>query len=453
MANDLSAFIPEVWAAESLMILNQNLVAGNLVYRDFSNEIAAAGDVVNAVRPSKFYGTRKNDGDNVTTQNATATKVPVPLDQYQHVSFVIHDGDESKGLGSLVNTYLAPAVQGVAQAIDEAILGERYNFFTNSVGKLGTTATVSTVVGANTKLNEQLAPMTDRYMIVSPAVAGALQEISTFHEAQKVGDAGTALASGSLGMKFGLNLVMSQNCPTIGATDVVTTAINKTAGYAAGTTTIAVDSVASMAEGMWLTVAGDMTPQLITGCATTTTVTIYPGLKYAVENNATVTTYTGAQVNLTAGYAAAYAKVLNIDTTTLAPKIGQMISTGTTSSTLKLYSSIATVDSSLGTVPSTTRLGLNRPLTTGVSNNDQIGFGPAGEYSFAFHPNAIALVSRPLATPMAGTGALSAVANANGLSVRVTITYDGVAQGHRVTVDVLCGVKTLDTNLGVLVLS
>jgi len=32
--------------------------------------------------------------------------------------------------------------------------------------------------------------------------------------------------------------------------------------------------------------------------------------------------------------------------------------------------------------------------------------------------------------------------------LRVTITYDGEKQGHLVTVDILCGVKVLNTDLG-----
>ena len=42
--NSLDALIPELWAQESLAILEENMVAGQLVYRDFEDEIAAYGD-------------------------------------------------------------------------------------------------------------------------------------------------------------------------------------------------------------------------------------------------------------------------------------------------------------------------------------------------------------------------------------------------------------------------
>ena len=60
----------------------------------------------------------------------------------------------------------------------------------------------------------------------------------------------------------------------------------------------------------------------------------------------------------------------------------------------------------------------------------------------------MALVNRPLALPIPGTGARAGVANWNGLSMRVVMTYDGNKQGHLVTVDTLLGIKVLDTNLG-----
>lgn len=40
--NEGDAFIPEIWARQGLAILKENMVAGNLVHRDFSNQIATA---------------------------------------------------------------------------------------------------------------------------------------------------------------------------------------------------------------------------------------------------------------------------------------------------------------------------------------------------------------------------------------------------------------------------
>jgi len=98
-------------------------------------------------------------------------------------------------------------------------------------------------------------------------------------------------------------------------------------------------------------------------------------------------------------------------------------------------------------------LSTNRNLDAAIANDDVIGIGPAGEYGFGFHRNCMGLITRPLALPAAGTGARAAVANWNGYSVRVVITYNGNSQGHLVTVDLLAGVKTFDANMGTVVFS
>lgn len=447
-ANDNDAFIPEVWAKEGLRVLYENLVAAQLVHRDFSNEVANFGDVVNTRRPGKFTTARKTDTDSVETQDASATNVAVPLDQHHHVSFIIKDGEESKGMQSLIATYLEPAFMAVAQGIDEMVLGERYNFIGNLVGQLGSDPTIDTVIETGTKMDENLAPMMGRNMIVSPATRGALLGIDTFHEADKVGDDGTALREGSLGRKFGFQTHMSQNCKTIVAGDTRTGAINKTNGYAAGTTTIDVDGFsAAITNGSWITVAGDMRPQLVTGTtggATPSDITISPGLNSSVSNNATVTVYDPALINKSGGYDSGYTKTLTIDGLTLPPRTGQMVTVGATSvSAATKYGALST--------PTATELLLNRNLAASINNDAVLGLGPAGNWNFGFHRDAIALVTRPLQLPQSNL-ANSAVENLNGIGVRAVITYDGEAQGHRVTVDLLAGVKTLDTNLGCIML-
>jgi hypothetical protein len=436
-ANDNDCFVPEVWAQESLMVLENSMVAANLVHRDFSNEIASFGDVVNTRKPGTFTATRKGNTDDVTDQDASATNVAVPLDQHIHTTFVIKDGEESKSFKSLVDEYLQPAALSLAEAVDQIVLGQTYQFLGNAVGKLGTALTKDTVIAAREKLNALKCPVTGRNFIISPNQEGALLGIADFVNAEKVGDDGSALREGSVGRKFGLNTYMAQQTPSIVAAATATGAINAVGGYAVGTTALTVDGFsAAIATGGWVSVDGQ--PYKVagtTGGATPTVITIdAPGLRVAVANDAVVSSFAPSQVNLVAGYAAGWYKGIVYDTTA-GIKVGQLVS-----SAAGLYSAIGGTTS--------TSLVLDRPLAAAVADDAVLGRGPAGEYGFAFHKNALALVTRPLATPRKGTGALSSVASFNGLGLRVTITYDGKAQGHRVTLDMLAGVKVLDTALG-----
>src|SRR5690606_6857656 len=78
---------------------------------------------------------------------------------------------------------------------------------------------------------------------------------------------------------------------------------------------------------------------------------------------------------------------------------------------------------------------------------------PAVTKNLAFHRNAFALVSRPLATAAPGQtpGAVqSTVFDEDfGLAMRTTMSYDAKKLATLVTVDVLFGVKTLDADLAV----
>ena len=123
--NDNTAFIPELWASEGLAILQENMVIANLVHRDFENEIRQFGDVVNTRRPGTFQIRRKADGDPLQNQDASATNVKVPLDQWFYTSFTIKDGEASKSFQDLVDIYLRPGMMTIARSVDRAVSGPR----------------------------------------------------------------------------------------------------------------------------------------------------------------------------------------------------------------------------------------------------------------------------------------------------------------------------------------
>lgn len=445
--NDLEALIPELWANESLAILEENMVASMLVHRDFEDEVAQFGDTVNTRRPGEFKAKRKGVNDDVTIQDANSTNVAVKLDQHIHTSFLIRDGEESKAFKDLVIEYLDPAVLSIAQAVDKVVLGQFPHFLGNATGTLGDLS------GANAKgrildtrnvMNINKAHVQGRNMLWSPNGETAALNTEIFLTADKVGDEGTALREASLGRKLGFDHYMAQNMSDTSDPDVAATgAIDSVTGYLAGASVLAVDGFsAAIPNNSWISVGGSPLRVVSTvGGATPTSITVAsPGLTVAVADDAVVTSYGGTLANGT--FPSGYSKGIAVDGFTVPPAVGQFLTIG--DSPLSAKYTIIEVDGS--------EITLDRPLEVAIADDEAINIGPGGSYNLAIHKNALSLVTRPLAPPAAGAGALSAVVNFNGLAMRAVITYNGTKQGHLVTLDMLCGVKVLDENLGAVLL-
>ncbi len=450
-SNDLGPFVPEVWAQDALMILEEELVVANLVQRNHSDVIQDFGDTVNIPAPARFKMVRKGADDNVTVQAATAAKIPVVLNQHGHISFNIKDSEQSKSYKDLYNQYLIPQIKGLARGIEETILGEKYNFINNIVGQLGSPITRSTMVGATELMDQLKIPPGEWNMVVSTGAKGDLLSIPDFTDADRVADGGRAIRTANIGGILGFNIYMTQLNRQISAGSTLTEAtVNLSGGYDAGTTAVVCSAFdPDPVPGEWCTIGGDMTPQFITDyVASTNTLTISPGLQYAVDNGAAVKVYVAGAINEGDGYGLNYAKTMAVNGFTVAPKLGQLMSFGTSVAGRELGGVLDSVSS-----PTTTTLDSTQALATAKANAALVGLGPAGDYSWLFQRDAVALVSRPLATPRPEFGAKSFVVSYGGLSFRITMQYQGTGQGLLVTGDLLYGVKTLDANRGALLLA
>lgn len=451
-ANDNTALIPEFWANEALMRLRSNMVVANRVYTDYSPMVARFGETVHAHRPGSYVSKRKTDADEVTDQDATVSQIDVKLDQHLHISIVLKDGEESKTFKDLASYHLGPIIDAHSEMVDRIILGQYSQFLGNCYGKLGGLSSSTAreyILGTRGVMNKRKAPMMGRDLFWNPDSETQALSLPDFTNANTVGDDGTRLREASMGRLLGFNHFMGQNMATVaaGTIDVGETgAVNNAGGYPVGTTSLTVDGFSgTLSPNQWITIDG--VPYRVvtaTGVATTAITIPAPGLQYAVANDAVINSYGAGAVDLVAGYASGYSKEIVYDTFTLDPAVGQLVTFGT-DPTSPIYTIVA-VDTTAKTIT------LDRPLEAALANDDEIYGGPAGAFNMALHRNAIAIVSRPLAMPQAGTGALSAVASDNGIGMRATITYDGKAQGHRITIDFLFGIKVLDTNLGAVLL-
>jgi hypothetical protein len=429
------------------------MVMANLVHRDFSMEVANFGDVVNTRRPGSFRTRRKVDADSIDLQDATATLVTVPLDQHIYVSFTIKDGEASKSFQDLVQTYIAPGMQGVARTIDRVLCGQVHRFFANPVGKLSqltSTTAKNTLLEARETLNKNLAYPQGRRVVLGPSAETAMLQTDLFLKANERGDGGLALQEAALGRVLGFDTYMDQNQPGITSGADTYTAGATNAAYAVGATAVtATGAIVGSANGEFVTIEDDGQPRWILTTADSTTLNLDAGLKYAAANADVITVYKHCDVD--GAHAAGYSKGITLDgyTATKVPQVGQLVAFGVTAGTRHTYTIVDAYENP--TNASQTIVWLDRPLAKAVVDNEDAFPGPYGSFNLAFHRDALALVTRPLALPRAA-GVSSAVANYNDVAMRVTMAYDITTQGTIVTMDLLAGVALLDVNLGCVLL-
>lgn len=452
-ANDNDAYVPERWAHEGLAILEENMVAASMVHRDFEDEIAEFGDVVNTRQPASFKIRRKTDNDDVETQDARSTNVQVPLDQHIYNSFVIKDGEASKSFQELVTIYMVPAMQTIARSVDRAVLGQVHRFLAGPSGRVGRllnldeTNSKDHLLEARKVLNDNKAPVTGRNLVLGSASETALLKNELFIAADQRGDGGTALEDARLGRILGFDTWMDQNVNDIapGTSDVAVGTVTSATGIGTtGSQDVTITGYTAR-PGEFAVVAGNDQPTYLTAATTgggnTTAVTLHEANKFATEAGAAITVY---QAHRVAGdYPAGHTKGITVDSFAQPLQIGQLVAFGTGAGR-RTYTVIESEPSGSSRV-----IWLDRPLEVALADNDWAFPGPAGAMNVALHRDALALVTRPLALPNQSMGVMAAVASYNDIAMRVTMQYNSIKQGTVVNMDILAGVAVLDPDLAV----
>jgi hypothetical protein len=446
--NSIDPYIPEWWANETLAILYENMIAAQMVNRDFEPYFNKFGDTVNTRRPREFEGKRKVKGDAVITQDAIADNVPVVLDQWCHVSFLIDDLEATMSMKKLQDEYARPAGKALARMVDRIVLGQYPRFLPYVAGKLNGITEDNIkgyVIDLRQVMDDRKAYEDGRNLILTSKTEGDCLRPQWFTSADKVGDAGTALRTANLGEKLGFQFFKDLNMANVAVGNTKRSfQINNASGYNIGDTAITVDTgTGEITAGTWVEIGG-VPYQVVsrTGTTPTTAIVLSYGLVRAVADNDVVSVYTPGAVNLVAGYAAGWNKPITVDGFTVAPRAGQLVSFGT--DTTNTYTVIA--------VSGLTSITLDRSLAAAIANDDTVNIGPPGAYNLAMNRDAITLAIRGLAPVISGAGAISTTVNDGSMSIRVTISYDATYQRHRWTMDFLAGIQVLDKNLGAILL-
>lgn len=236
MALVSTVYPPEVWAMESLLVLRDELVMARLVHRDFEPEVANRGDVIHTRKPTKlsarsWAGQTGSDADSqIEVDNLNARDLSISLDTLVYTAFLVEDRDEATSIKDLRTEFLVPAMDPIAQRIDDDLMTEFTSEASTDVAGsavsriaydtvgLGAAMDEDDVVDAREELNTSQCPMGGRVLVVSTKHEADLLRLALFHQANTAGST-EALVNANLGRKFGFDIYMSQNVTTAPDTD------------------------------------------------------------------------------------------------------------------------------------------------------------------------------------------------------------------------------------------
>ncbi len=204
MANTI--ITPSIIAKVGLANLENNLVMGKKVYRDYSREFVTVGDTISVRRPVQFSAI---NGAVAVNQDVTEGKFSLQMNKRKHVSWSFNTQDLTLSIEEYNARYIQPACIALANQIDFDLCSLATGVW-NWVGSPGTTlATFAGFAKGPKRLDKVGVPKDTRAAVLSPDDTwGLLGSQTTLFSPQLVG---TAFTEGDLGNIGGVTTSMDQN--------------------------------------------------------------------------------------------------------------------------------------------------------------------------------------------------------------------------------------------------
>lgn len=387
--------------------LDNELVMGKSVYRGYEEEFSKSvngyevGSSISVKRPMDFT---VRDGAVMNVQDTTEGKFTLSVDQRKGIDFEFTSQELTQDIKTLSERVIKPAMIQLANQIDSDLMA-LYKDVPSWVGTPGQTInSFADLAKGPERMDEYANPTDGRCAVLSPAdhwgMVGNLTGLYIERSANK------AYRKGSLGEVGGLEIKMSQNVPThtVGA------------NWATGSTPLTNGANQAVT---YATSKDTNTQTLITDGWSSGATTLQAGDVFTIEDVYAVNPVTKATL----------------------PFLKQFTVVNTISDT--------TGDITLTMSPAAIASGAHQTVSADIGdgkNLTEVGTEATGyRQNMVFHKNAFALVSVPLVSP---PGAVDVSRQSyKGTHVRVIPVYDGTNDVSKWRLDVLYGVKTIDSRL------
>jgi len=428
MAHTHTLLTPTLIAKEALRLFKNNLVMGNIVYRDYETEFPGmpkTGGSVRIRKPVRFKVTKSRVR---VTSTITEQYITLTVATQAHVSWQFSMVDLTLTIEQYSERYIRPAAAALANQVDADLCG-LYDMVPNAVEESTGFVTPNTfmVLGkAMQKLDEEACPPDDRVVVFDPAAHWSFANALSNWNYKEGGE--MALRKGFLGRVANAEIFMDQNIKTHTVGSLGTDTSEHTSGLLRISTTADSASAGGLPNGTANpgVTDTDNAQILLSGLPEDSTVPLKKGDIFEIKTCFAVNPMSGEstgnlrQFRVTADIATA-TDVTSTDSVALVTFSPAMIHTGP-------YKTV-------NTIPALTSKVVVKGFTRQVYPQN-----------LAFHKNAFALCMVPMQMP---DGVWGARETEDGISIRVVKDYSIDEDVETIRMDILYGVKEIYPELAV----
>lgn len=215
--------IQSLVVAEGLRVLSNELVFTNKINRAYEDkfnlfvEDHKTGATINIPMPMR---TSIRSGWTMQVQNIVETSIPLTIStpKGDDVAFTENElsllvPDPDKNMPAWSKRFLKPRITRLANAVDADLFARAYVMVANQTGTAGTVPNTYAVIGDSVqKLDDNLAPPSDRYLLQNPAMKNKIADALKGTFVRQVSE--PALLKGFIGDLGDLEIYMTQNVPS-----------------------------------------------------------------------------------------------------------------------------------------------------------------------------------------------------------------------------------------------
>jgi hypothetical protein len=161
-----SVLTPSLISKETLVMLENNLVAAGKVNRQFENQFVKIGSTLTVRKPNRF---KVVSGPGLQIQDVVEPSTSITISNQKHVDFQFSNQELTLVIEEFSERYLKPAAAELANQLDYDVISNFTSVF-NEVGTPGTVpANFAALAAVGQRMDEGAVPQDGRVLMLNPA--------------------------------------------------------------------------------------------------------------------------------------------------------------------------------------------------------------------------------------------------------------------------------------------